>query len=117
MTRADGGVGVRIPGSAVELPGALGAAVQSRGLERVVLGVRPEDLMLDEGGPIKATVSVIESLGHERHVICRLEDGQLIIVRQAANVSPPAEESEVRLAADAARLHVFDAQSEERVHA
>jgi ABC-type sugar transport system ATPase subunit len=117
VTRADGGVGVQIPGSVVELPGPLGAAVQNRGLERVVVGVRPEDLMLEEGGPIKATVSVIESLGHERHVICRLEDGQLIIVRQAANVSPPAEESEVRLAADAARLHVFDAESEERVDA
>ncbi|HEY4401358.1 MAG TPA: ABC transporter ATP-binding protein [Acidimicrobiia bacterium] len=117
VTRAGGGIGVQIPGSVVELPGALGAAVQSRSLKRVVLGVRPEDLTLDDGGPIKATVSVIESLGHERHVICRLEDGQLLIVRQAANVSPPAEESEIRLAADAARLHVFDAESEERVNA
>jgi ABC-type sugar transport system ATPase subunit len=82
-----------------------------------VLGVRPEDLTIGEGGPIKATVSVIESLGHERHVVCRLEDGQLIIVRQAANVPPPAETSEVGLATDAARLHVFDADSEERVDA
>src|SRR5260370_33341647 len=93
VTRADGGVGVRIPGGVVELPGALGAAVQSRGLEHVVLGVRPEDLSLDEGGPIKATVSVIESLGHERHVICRLSDGQLTILRQAATVYPPDRES------------------------
>ena len=58
---------------------------------------------------------MIESLGHERHVVCRLADGQLIIVRQAANVSPPAEESEVGLSVDEARLHVFDAESEERV--
>ena len=116
-TGVDGRVGVRIPGSVVELPGALGDAVERRGLERVVLGVRPEDLTLGEGGPIKATVSVIESLGHERHVICRLEDGQLVIVRQAANVSSPAEESEIGLAAEAARLHVFDAESEERVDA
>jgi hypothetical protein len=60
---------------------------------------------------------VIESLGHERHVVCRLEDGQLIIVRQAANVSPPVGGSEVGLAVDEARLHVFDAESEERVDA
>ena len=117
VTRVDGAVGVRIPGGVVELPDALGAAVERRGLERVVLGVRPEDLTIGEGGPIKATVSVIESLGHERHVVCRLEDGQLIIVRQAANVPPPAETSEVGLATDAARLHVFDADSEERVDA
>jgi len=117
VTRVDGAVGVRIPGGVVEIPGALGAAVERRGLERVVLGVRPEDLILGEGRQIRATVSVIESLGHERHVICRLEGGQLIIVREAANVSPPAEASEVGLAADAARLHVFDAESEERVDA
>ena len=117
VTHVEGTVGVRIPGGVVEIPGALGAAVERRGLERVVLGVRPEDLILGEGRQIRATVSVIESLGHERHVICRLEGGQLIIVRQAANVSPPAEASEVGLAADAARLHVFDAESEERVDA
>jgi multiple sugar transport system ATP-binding protein len=115
VTRVDGSIGVRIPGSVVGLPGPLGAAVERRGSEHVVLGVRPEDLTLTEGGPIRATVSVIESLGHERHVVCRLEDGQLIIVRQAANLSPPAEESEIGLAADEERLHVFDAESEERV--
>jgi ABC-type sugar transport system ATPase subunit len=117
VTRVDGSVGVQIPGGVVELPGPLGAAVEHRGLEHVVLGVRPEDLTLSEGGPIRATVSVIESLGHERHVVCRLEDGQLIIVRQAANIAPPAEASDVGLAVDAARLHVFDAESEERVDA
>jgi len=78
VTSADGGVGVRIPGQRRRASGALGAAVRSRSLERVVLGVRPEDLTLDEGGRSRRTVSVIESLGHERHVICRLEDGQLI---------------------------------------
>jgi multiple sugar transport system ATP-binding protein len=115
VTRVDGTIAVRIPGSVVGLPGPLGAAVAGRGSEHVVLGVRPEDLTLTEGGPIRATVSVIESLGHERHVVCRLEDGQLIIVRQPANVSPPVEGSEIGLAVDAARLHVFDAESEERV--
>ncbi len=117
VTRVDGAVGVRIPGGVVEFPAPLGAALERRGLERVVLGVRPEDLTIGDVGPIKATVSVIESLGHERHVICRLDDGQLIIARQAANVAPPAEASEVHLATDASRLHVFDADSEERVDA
>ena len=117
VTRSTGASACAIPGSVIGLPGPLGAAVESRGSEHVVLGVRPEDLTLTEGGPIRATVSVIESLGHERHVVCRLEDGQLIIVRQAANVSPPVEASEVGLAVDEARLHVFDAESEERVDA
>jgi len=42
----------------VEIPGALGAAVERRGLGRVLLGVRPEDLILGEGRQIRATVSV-----------------------------------------------------------
>ena len=37
------------------------------------------------GGVVPATVTVVESLGHERHVICRLEDSTMIIVRQAAD--------------------------------
>jgi ABC-type sugar transport system ATPase subunit len=79
--------------------------------------VRPEDLTFDDAGLIRATVSVVEALGHERHVICRLEDGQLIIVRQAVHDPVPAEESEVGVTADAEGLHVFDAEIEERVDA
>jgi multiple sugar transport system ATP-binding protein len=117
VTRTDGSVGVRIPGGVVELPRPLGAAIERRGAERIVVGVRPEDLALAEGGAIRATVSVIESLGHERHVICRLEDGQLVIVRQAASVPPPALESAVGLSADPAHVHVFDTDTEDRVDA
>ena len=38
---------------------------------------------------LPATVSVVESLGHERHVICRLEDGQMVIVRQQSSEPAP----------------------------
>ena len=33
-------------------------------------------------GVLPATVTVVESLGHERHVICRLDGRQMVIVRQ-----------------------------------
>jgi ABC-type sugar transport system ATPase subunit len=64
---------------------------------------------------LPATVSVVESLGHERHVVCRLEDGQLVIVRQQASESVPGEGSMVRLVTDLAHLHVFDAHTERRI--
>jgi multiple sugar transport system ATP-binding protein len=115
VTRQDGEVGVRIPGGVMPLPRPLGAAVERRGLERVVLGVRPEDLRFAEGGPVSATVSVVEALGHERHVMCRLEDGQLVIVRQPASAPAPEEERKIGVDADASNLHVFDATTEERV--
>ncbi|MFL6241457.1 MAG: ABC transporter ATP-binding protein, partial [Acidimicrobiia bacterium] len=116
VTRADGTVGVQLPGSVLELPPALAAAVERGGLERVVVGVRPEHLAFGDG-PLRATVSVVESLGHELHVICRLEDGELVIVRQPASVAPPAEESDVGITADPANLHLFDAGTEQRVDA
>ena len=48
-----------------------------------------------------ATVTVVESLGHERHVVCRLDDGQLVIVRQAApRAAARARATTVRLVAD-----------------
>jgi multiple sugar transport system ATP-binding protein len=117
VARDNGGTVVRIPGGVVPLPPALGAAVSQRGLEQVVLGVRPEGLTFAEGGPVKATVSVVEALGHERHVICRLEDGQLVIARQPVSAPPPVEQRAVGFTVDPANLHVFDATSEERVDA
>lgn len=61
------------------------------------------------------TVTVIESLGHERHLVCRLADGQLLIVRQASGDAEVEEASEVHISVDAQHLHVFDPQTEARI--
>ena len=34
---------------------------------------------------------VVEHLGHEQHVVCRLVDGQLVTVRQGSHVPAPGE--------------------------
>ena len=94
------------------IPGALAGAGPD-----TVIGVRPEHLHVgaptDEG--IDATVAVIESLGHERHVICRLADATMVIVRQATEIVPPAMGDSMRLTFDPAAAHRFDAASEQRV--
>ncbi len=117
VTRENSAIGVRIPGGVLSLPPALGAAVEQRGLQQVVLGVRPEGLTFVDGGTVKATVSVVEALGHERHVMCRLEDGQLVIARQPVSDPPPIEQREVGFTIDPENLHVFDSTNEERVDA
>jgi multiple sugar transport system ATP-binding protein len=81
----------------------------------VVIGVRPEDLRFDTTTGIPATVSVVESLGHERHVVCRLDDQQLVIARQDVHEAAPAEESTTFLVADPDALHVFDPSSGARI--
>ena len=64
---------------------------------------------LRAAGGLPATVSVVESLGHERHVVCRLADEQLVIVRQdAARGRAGRGRARRYLVADAGTLHVFD---------
>ena len=124
---------VHVPGGRVTLPAALGAAVRRKATTRdVVLGVRPEHLVLGasrpagngsavegmgtaDGAGLPATVTVIESLGHERHVVCRLEDGTLVIVRQAGDEPVPSVGARVSIATDAEHLHLFEATSGSRI--
>jgi multiple sugar transport system ATP-binding protein len=79
-----------------------------------VIGVRPEDVSIAPSG-LGAVVTVVESLGHERHVVCRLDDDQMVIVRQASDEPVPSEQEHVTLAAGASELHVFDAESGLRI--
>jgi ABC-type sugar transport system ATPase subunit len=107
---------VAIPGGEIPVAPEIGAAITRLGVDEVVVGVRSEHLKVGSDGPIEATVSVIESLGHERHVFCRLTDGQPLIVRQAADEPLPAEEAPTRLTVEKVELvHLFDPETERRI--
>ena len=109
------GIALDVPGGRIPLPGSLADAVRAKSLRELVVGVRPEHLSLTTDGPVAATVSVVESLGHEQHVICRLEDGQMVIVRQPSGTASPTDGTQVQLTPDPKHLHVFDADTEQRV--
>ncbi len=115
VNRVDETMVAEIPGGHIPLEPALGQAVAAAGIDEVVIGVRPEDLRFSDTDGVPALVSVVESLGHERHVVCRLDDQQLVIVRQDAHEAAPAEESATFLVADPAALHVFDPASGTRI--
>jgi len=106
---SEGTTSVQVPGGRLELPPAATAAVQERDDADVIVGVRPEHAKLDPEGPLEATVAVVEVLGHEQHVICRLADETLFIVRQPNDDVPPGTGIDVRISVDTRRLHVFDA--------
>ncbi len=93
------------------IPGELAGASAE-----VIVGVRPEHLTLaPRGAGIDATVVAIESLGHERHVICRLVDGSTVIARQGTDVTAPASNAEVGLVFAPEHAHHFDASSGARL--
>jgi multiple sugar transport system ATP-binding protein len=115
LVATDGGAELRVGALTIGLPAALASAATRAGGTRVVLGVRPEHLRMGAAGLIPATVSVVESLGHERHIICRLDDGQIIIVRQASVETAPREGESLHLSADQHELHLFDVETGRRI--
>ncbi|MBM3675915.1 MAG: ABC transporter ATP-binding protein [Actinobacteria bacterium] len=115
VVRIDGQLGVAVEHTVLPLPPEHQAAIERTGVQSVVIGVRPEHLQLGSDGVLPATVSVVESLGHERHVICRLDDEQMVISRQPSDQPAPGEGSMVRLVADPAHLHLYDAETERRI--
>jgi len=85
---------------------------------RVTIGIRPEHLVVADAGTLEATVSLVESLGHERLLACRLPDTSLVIVRQGGSGPPTAIGTNVRLGlAGDAQVHVFDRESGRRIDA
>ena len=109
-------LGVDVAGGRIVLPPEHAAALARLGLERVLVGVRPEHLEIGEG-PVRASVRAVESLGHERHILCDLSPDQMVIVRISADVPPPAAGDVVQLTADPQHLHLFDAATTRRIGA
>jgi multiple sugar transport system ATP-binding protein len=114
VDRVDRNLVVEVPGGRASLTAATARAVEAAKLERVVLGVRPEDVRVGDDG-VTATVAVVESLGHECHVACRLVDGELVILRQRAQADVPAPEEKVHLVLAPEVLHVFDPTTGNRI--
>jgi len=105
---------LRVPGTELNIPPHAADALKAADLRDIVLGVRPEHLRFGEGG-IPAIVTVIESLGHEQHVVCRLSDGQMVTARVGADAIAPAVGATVHLSAADHALHVFDPTTSKRI--
>ncbi|NEE00214.1 ABC transporter ATP-binding protein [Phytoactinopolyspora halotolerans] len=88
--------------------GVLGGGAATR------VGVRPEDLRVDDDGPIETTLEAVESLGNETILVTRCADGTRLVARAAPRLGLAAGDP-VRLCPDPERIHLFDANSGRRV--
>ncbi|CAN7728768.1 sn-glycerol-3-phosphate ABC transporter ATP-binding protein UgpC [Variovorax sp. LjRoot84] len=80
--------------------------------QALTLGVRPEHLRLDGAG-VEARVVVVESTGSETHLVVDAGGTKLTcVLRERVSVRPG---DQVRLGADSAHLHLFRADSGERL--
>jgi multiple sugar transport system ATP-binding protein len=87
----------------------------SRGTADVLVGVRPEHFVVSGSG-IPAKLRVVESLGHERHLVCELQDASEVVVRTSSAAAVPGEGATIHLDAAPGALHLFDADSGRRLH-
>ncbi len=105
---------IDVPGGRIPLPPSLGPTAAAASRADLLVGVRPEHLSFD-GGPVRAQVRVVESLGHERHVICDLSPDEFAIVRLAADEPAPSVGDTVGLTAHPEHIHLFNPETTERV--
>lgn len=83
---------------------------------KVVLGVRPEHLTVTEDDGVVVNVTMVEQTGADAFVHATLpgsSDQQ--VVARLTNQTPPPRGAQIRLTADPAKLHVFDAATQQRI--
>ncbi len=104
---AAGGLAVEVSGGSVPLAPEDTATVRRQDLETLVIGIRPEELRPDPEGCLRATVSLVESVGRDQHITCRFPDGELVIVDVGRSGSGFETGDPVRLVPTGA-VHLFD---------
>jgi len=87
----------------------------SRGAGEVILGMRPEDLMADEAGPIRIRASVLEQLGANTLVHGTLEGTDSEMVASLPGTQTVAEGQVVGFSIVAEKVHQFDSASGQRL--
>jgi multiple sugar transport system ATP-binding protein len=108
LTSDDGRPAVSVLGMRVSLEPRRVLPSASRG--DVLVGIRPEDLTWRRGpggDAVRASVELVEPMGHEAYVTARSGDADLIA--RFPPRSGIAVQETVELGFDADRLHVFDA--------
>jgi multiple sugar transport system ATP-binding protein len=93
----------------------VGLAARLEPGRKVVLGIRPEDCAPAEGSPadIEGRVTLVSPLGSEQHVNLAVGDAELVFRLDKGLRVAPGDALALRIPRE--RLHLFDAESEERL--
>jgi multiple sugar transport system ATP-binding protein len=118
LAQADGALWAVGEGIRIKVPAEIGGRLRLNGGAQVILGIRPEDLRLASAGdPVElgldAVVEVTEKLGSQILLDVKVGAGMMV-----AAVEPTVRaqvHDRLRLTINPARLHFFDARSDEAV--
>ena len=84
---------------------------------KVWVGVRPEGFVLEAAGPLSCTLQAVEVMGRDRSVVSTHPAAVSDTIRAIipSEVEIRAGRESVRFALKPAKLHLFDAETEERI--
>ncbi len=103
----------------VPLPAALRQAAASRTGRKVIAGIRPEHVVGDgrslrgQDLPLEVPVEIVETLGDE--VVVHTRVGDDVLVYEEDPHRSPELGGKVRIHLELDRLHLFDAETEQRI--
>jgi sn-glycerol 3-phosphate transport system ATP-binding protein len=84
---------------------------------KVNVGLRPEDFKVDENGPIKLKVELVELIGANTLIHGKLENSEEILVASIAGVVSESKIGKnIGLSFDDSKLHLFDMNSDQRIN-
>jgi multiple sugar transport system ATP-binding protein len=113
------GAGVaEVCGSQVALPQEVAAAAKARGLQDVIVGLRPESLELGAAADgIDAEVEIVEELGADAYAFCaaQSEGEETKLIARTDWRRPPDRGARVSLVPRAGEAHVFDPSTGDRI--
>jgi multiple sugar transport system ATP-binding protein len=109
----DGAAGPTIDVGGGRMPAPPGLATRLDEGRPVIVGVRPEHLALADGGTVEHKVRAVEWLGHECLVFG--EVGSAPVVVRQTGMAPVRAGGTAHLTVDPAQVHLFDAETTERL--
>ncbi len=110
VEREPAGTTVRVESGSVPFPPEIELPANAE----VVVGFRPEAIAIDPRGSLGAIVNIVELLGADVHVVCRVGDARLIVRQDVLRPRPEIGER-ITLAVDPQAIHVFDAANGRRL--
>ncbi|MCK4330458.1 sn-glycerol-3-phosphate ABC transporter ATP-binding protein UgpC [candidate division WOR-3 bacterium] len=79
---------------------------------KVTIGVRPEDIIIDTKGKIRARVELVEALGNE--ALLHLSIGEVRSIMRTYE-SPPKSDDTIDISFRSEKLHIFDTETGKRL--
>jgi len=121
ITRQGGGTYFQVDSSRILLPDHLAGRLQDCIAKRVTLGIRPEDISVEDAGEsegaenvLPTTVRVVEPLGDEQIIHLSGPGDVAIVCKLDAHIKVTVDEP-VRAHLDTGRIHLFDDQTGDNV--